>query len=996
MSYQQWFYPVKDAVYTSNYRHECRGSSAQCKIQHRYSQMKGINHFQPQISADHQCVAQIIPGHKYFSRRWVKVDCSKHFSNVTVICESPAGENLSHISEIVDGAAYNEVSYVTAIAGKLSAPPAYCRNRWFHIRHSCFMGFTKDQDKFVHLKESEFSLLKDVYHWKHRTHLILNGRVSVCEDVTISSSLSEHKGLYQCADDTFIVEHHVCDGDPDCPDASDEQDCNNICTFFGAVSNMSCYTMCTSDTCVCNLLYYQCTKGGCIPLSKFCDSVPDCEDKSDEILCTNKEKVAQGEHEESRTLFECMNGKSIDTALVNDTVPDCPVYGDDEIWPSDSRQNVRFSKDSIMLACIPGHPKMFHHHLLCQLAWNAAGHLATCRNGAHLSDCIYHSCPHQYKCAYSYCISVHAVCDGRVDCPNGSDETDCPILSCPHFLKCKIDGICIHKTDVNNGINDCKKSHDDEITKDIALCPVICQCVGHAVYCRGQPQDIIPQVIYARSLIIRAERPLIITKHTFHSVKKLNYLDLSHCDFTYVTPSIFRNLQTLIKLLLVNVSISVIPSYLFEGLVTVKELHLSDNEVKSIQSNAFSGMSSLPDLDLSNQMLSSIAPCSFHSLKSLWKLNITNNLISAINKNMMCGLHNLKIFDLRGNDINFVDTSAFVLVTNLQVLESNIPGMCCYVDIQHCSPKFKDDISSCSNILAGQVLKYSVWVIAVLSIAENIFAFGFVAMLKKVNSKQKMVHNLHVMHLILSDLIMGFYFLALSIFNEVYEGNFVTVAHIWKKGLHCKLLSALSMLSFQMSLYMALLLSLERFVALSLPLKGLFSSLKSARLILFVGWVINAAIAVLPVVIFHFNQRGLNNAVCVTMLAFEILNTWYLFTVLILNTFTAVINIIMNSCVIYALWNQRKHLEAMTVHQQRKRSDAAITVRIICVVLASSTCWMVMVLVGILLKSGVIIKSHVFSMCAVIVLPISILLNPLLNIYTTSEFTIFWEKILRR
>ena len=83
----------------------------------------------------------------------------------------------------------------------------------------------------------------------------------------------------------------------------------------------------------------------------------------------------------------------------------------------------------------------------------------------------------------------------------------------------------------------------------------------------------------------------------------------------------------------------------------------------------------------------------------------------------------------------------------------------------------------------------------------------------------------------------------------------------------------------------------------------------------------------------------------------------------------------------------------MTNHQQTKRGDLVITVRIICVVLTNSTCWMVMIIVGVLLKSGLIIEPKVFSMCTVTVLPISALLNPILNVFTTSDFTVEFKKI---
>ena len=45
-----------------------------------------------------------------------------------------------------------------------------------------------------------------------------------------------------------------------------------------------------------------------------------------------------------------------------------------------------------------------------------------------------------------------------------------------------------------------------------------------------------------------------------------------------------------------------------------------------------------------------------------------------------------------------------------------------------------------------------------------------------------------------------------------------------------------------------------------------------------------------------------------------------------------------------------------------------------------------MVLMGILLQSSVVTEVKIFSFCAVSVIPISALLNPVLNIFTTSEF----------
>jgi len=103
------------------------------------------------------------------------------------------------------------------------------------------------------------------------------------------------KDQHACDKYTCIEEDKVCDGTADCPNANDEIDCEYIFRRedvnggFGELDHSSRdFEVTSSDEC--SFYEYPCD-GGCINLLSVCDGETDCLDGTDEENCTNSEGI---------------------------------------------------------------------------------------------------------------------------------------------------------------------------------------------------------------------------------------------------------------------------------------------------------------------------------------------------------------------------------------------------------------------------------------------------------------------------------------------------------------------------------------------------------------------------------------------------------------------------------------------------------------------------------------------------------------------------------
>ena len=636
-------------------------------------------------------------------------------------------------------------------------------------------------------------VMVDITNWKQESCNCQTPTI-LCQRDAIKRDNWCTKFHWKCRDSTCILLKYRCDGVRNCLDGSDEEMCHTIC---GGSSN--CIYNCKKPTCFCDIFYYQCTSGGCIPFEHVCDGISQCLSNDDETVCFKSKHVYDAQEINNACAGNCQ----------------------------DSCKN-KWSK----CAFIGGNDLCFPNSQICVFERDIFGKVKFCPYTEHLRYCVNHECPGMFKCKDTYCIPLFTVCDGVYDCPDKGDENNCEVFSCPGYLKCNVDNVCVNLLDVCDDIIHCKFSKDDEAhCYQVRECPSNCICAGNIVKCTNKLNLVFK---FGHSVVLVLDTIKVI-KSRYKVSPNIVMLSLIKCNMDIIS---FK-LPNLKYLRLEYSPLHIFDHHSFINFPNIIEIYLKLCLIHTVRDFSFNNLKQIEELNLSHINLFTIETKTFTGIVNLQILLLNNNDLEIIPAKAFINLTQLDYIDLSGNNIGLIYSSMFNINAKKSLkLMTDSRELCCGFPINsNCTPTLisEDSFSVCRNIAEYYSIQYIGFIIS------GVIVFLNISLIIVKIIKYKIIHiNIKLMYysLVASHLVGSVGIFVVQLYNSVYFDHFYFLQTYWRNSLQCQISSCFVLVSIHNSAVTNAVIDYNSWILIKFPMMRRGASLSTVYMGLIYMWFI--------------------------------------------------------------------------------------------------------------------------------------------------------------
>ena len=325
----------------------------------------------------------------------------------------------------------------------------------------------------------------------------------------------------------------------------------------------------------------------------------------------------------------------------------------------------------------------------------------------------------------------------------------------------------------------------------------------------------------------------------------LEYLNVSHCQITNLSSTIFYFMQNLKVLDISYNSLTRLETGTFQTQTFLETLILEGNyEILVIESRSFSGLDNLDHLKLFHLHVGNIARNAFAEMK-LSVFEVAYSVVDNVEDGAFGNMHVRSIFL---NTSVFIKSSNLMFegVRNVSHIMSDSYKFCCirpsYLPEMTCVPS-KTEFSTCEDLLGKE--RYVLWLNGLTANLGNILSFKRHLLLHRLNPE--FAHAFFLLNMAVSDFLMGIYVTIFVSADINLSGKYAFDEETWMSSIWCQLGAMLSLLSIIVTSAFLLLLIVDRIFVIKFPSGKIHFTRKHSIILSVVIWIAASIVAVVPV-----------------------------------------------------------------------------------------------------------------------------------------------------
>ena len=408
------------------------------------------------------------------------------------------------------------------------------------------------------------------------------------------------------------------------------------------------------------------------------------------------------------------------------------------------------------------------------------------------------------------------LCDGNPDCPDGEDEEACQNFQCVGLLRCRGDDICVHPTDVCDGVVHCLISEDDEKLCHMLPCPETCICRGTSFKCYDL--NAINQISDMATAVILTQTSFTLKVDLGYFLHLL-YLNITNCTFAngVLSKDMFATSVHMLTVVIRQSGIKFVQMNCFESMIRLQVLDLHNNAIYVIHPFTFIGLQSIIHVDFSNFKITTLHAFSFFGMFNLIDLDLSTNRISIITASAYYGLTSIQVIDLRYNHILFTeDLKLFSRSSmNIVIIYMDIRIYCCslYKSIRCFVSEHRVEPHSCNHVVKVKMCYINI-VCSLLAIFID-----FAIFLVKKSTHTLGSHYTILKHLLMANLIESFYIIIRDAIFLNNKNENIYLNTIWLQSIQCNILNVIFFVGFVMMKLFLFILVVDQLIAVRFGLK---------------------------------------------------------------------------------------------------------------------------------------------------------------------------------